>query len=108
MLLSDCWPAMVMMIVASAPPTRSCPTGTLSSPSVTVMVRIAPISTIAYRTTAACADPVTDWSVCLAWLARETTARVPKIKNAAAAAAAAIESVRCPGSNRFFRSRPKA
>jgi len=32
MLLSDCWPAMAMMIVANAPSTRSWATGTLSRP----------------------------------------------------------------------------
>jgi len=51
---------------------------------------MAPISTIAYRTTAACADPVTDWSVSRARLAKDTTAMDAKIKNAVAAAAAAI------------------
>src|SRR5215831_5715173 len=107
-LLSDCWPAMVMIIVANAPPTRSCPTGTLSSTSVIEMVRMAPISTIAYLTTAACADPVTDCSVSRARLATDRTAIVAKTKNAAAAAAAPIESPRCPGSNRLFRLRPNA
>ena len=108
MLLSDCWPAIVMMIVANAPPTMSCPTGTLSSASVTEMVRIAPISTITYRTTAACADPVTDCSRSLVRLATEITAIVAKTKNATAANVVAIELPRCPGSNRVFRSRPKA
>ena len=108
MLLSDCWPAIVMMIVANAPPTMSCPTGTLSSASVTEMVRIAPISTITYRTTAACADPVTDWSLSRVRPASDTTAMVPKTRNATAPNVAAIELPRCPGSNRVFRSRPKA
>jgi len=57
--------------MANAPPTKSCATGTLSSTSVIAMVRMMPSSTIAYRTTAACADPVTDWSVSRARLASE-------------------------------------
>src|SRR5215472_16444821 len=102
MLLSDCWAAMVTMIPASAPAVTSCWTGTLSSMSVMMMMRMAPASTMAYRTIAACALPVTDSRASRARRANATTAKVAKTKNAAAADAAAIELPRCPGSNRFF------
>jgi len=72
------------------------------------MVTMAPASTMAYRTTAAWADPVTAWRACRARLANATTAMVAKTKNATAADAAAIESARCPGSNRPFRLCPNA
>ena len=55
--------------------------------------------------TAACADPVTDWSVSRALLASDTTASVAKTKNATAADAATIELARWPGSNRLSRWR---
>ena len=80
--------------------------GILSSTSVIVMVRMAPSSTIAYRTTAACADPVTDSSFSRARRASDTTATVAKTRNATAADVATIELARCPGSNRLSRWRP--
>jgi len=68
-----------------------------------MMMRMAPTSTMAYRTNAAwCLDPVTDSSVFRARRANATTAKIAKTKNAAAAAAAATESPRCPDLNRPF------
>ena len=90
MLDRDCWPAMPSRIVVTAPPTRSCPIGTFISPTPRTSTVTPPMSSMAYRTTAACDEPTAGVSTSLAFPASPTTAMVPKRKNAAMHAAATI------------------